>query len=347
MTYTGKTPIDGTRCYIIAEVGINHNGDLDLARRHIDMAADAGVDAVKFQNFRTEDFISDRALTWSYENNGTRVTESQWDMFKRCELTGERLAAVADHCRRRGVDFSSTPTGLEGVEECQRNGAAFIKNGSDYLTNLPLVRAMAKTGLQTVLSTGMASVAEIGDAVTTFRDAGGNNLVLLHCISLYPTPPEALDLRRIPILARTFGCAAGFSDHSEGINAAVASVALGAAAIERHITIDKTLPGPDHKFSADPGELRALVSAVRQTESALGRETLGYGPAEADARKMHRLSCVAAYALAAGTVLTEADIAFRRPGTGLPPKAIDWLVGRKLAHEIALGAVFTAGDFID
>jgi N,N'-diacetyllegionaminate synthase len=340
-----RVPIGADRCYVIAEVGINHNGDVDLARKIVDAASDAGADAVKFQNFRTEDFVSDRSLTWSYESGGRVVTEPQYDMFKRYELIGERLAAVAEHCRKRGIDFAATPTSEDGVAECVRFGAAFLKNGSDYLTHLPLIRAMARTGLPTILSTGMAVADEIDDAVAAFREAGGRDPVLLHCVSLYPAPLDTLDLRRIPAMARRFDCRIGFSDHSEGVIAAAAAVALGAVAIERHVTLDRSLPGPDHRFSADPAELRALVAAIRDAEAALGRERLDFAEAEAEARQQHRLSCVAGRGLVRGSVVTSPDIVFRRPGTGLPPKAAERLVGRRLVRDVPRGHMFDEADF--
>jgi N,N'-diacetyllegionaminate synthase len=340
-----KKPIGSGHCYVIAEVGVNHNGDVDLARKLIDVAADAGADAVKFQNFRTEDFIFDRALTWSYETPQGSVTEPQYDMFKRYEFTGEKLAAAAEHCRKRGVDFASTPTSEEGVAECVRLGAAFLKNGSDYLTHLPLIRTMARTGLQTVLSTGMASEDDIAEACAAYREAGGSDLVLLHCVSLYPAAAETLNLRRISALAARFGCPIGFSDHSEGITAAAVAAAFGAVAIERHITLDKAMVGPDHKLSADPDELRTLVRTVREAEAALGDGRLDFGEAEREARAQHRLSCIAARALPAGAMIKAQDIAFRRPGQGLPPKSAERMVGRTLVRGVEPGHVFSEADF--
>jgi len=330
---------------VIAEIGINHNGDVDLARRLIDAAAEAGADAVKFQNYRTEDFISDRNLTWSYDGPQGKVVEPQYDMFKRYEFIGDKLAAAAEHCRKRGIDFAATPTSNAGVAECVKLGAAFLKNGSDYLTCLPLIRTMARTGLQTVLSTGMADEGDIGDAVEAFRQVGGKDLVLLHCVSLYPAPPDALNLKRIPALANAFRCPVGFSDHSEGVTAAAVAVAFGAVALERHVTLDKTMPGPDHQFSADPGELKALVQAVREAEVSLGDGAIRFGDAEKEARAQHRLSCIAARNLPEGAVIAATDIAFRRPGQGLPPKFADQLVGRRTARAVPSGHVFALEDF--
>jgi N-acetylneuraminate synthase/N,N'-diacetyllegionaminate synthase len=332
-------------CYVIAEVGINHNGDMDVARRLIDMARDAGADAVKFQNYRTEDFITDRSLTYSYCSQGQSVTESQWDMFKRYELTGGQLAALAAYCRQAGVDFASTPTNEEGVAECAALGATFLKNGSDYLTHLPLIEAMARTKLPTILSTGMASFDEISESINAFRAAGGGDLYLLHCVSLYPVPLDSMNLRRIPGLAKAFGVPVGFSDHTEGIAAAPLSVALGSVAIERHVTLDHDMPGPDHRFSSDPAEFGALVAAVRAAESALGDGGLDFVEVEREARMQHRLSCVAAKTIRPGAPVTRQDIAFRRPGTGMPPKEASWLVGRSPNREIPAGQLFQRADF--
>lgn len=336
---------EGYPSLVAAEIGINHNGDMELAHRMIDAAADAGADAIKFQNYRTEDFLSDRSLSYEYVSQGKTVVESQFDMFKRCELAPEHLRELREHCDRRGVLFFSTPTSQEGIDDLVRIGSPLLKNGSDYLVNLELIQAMARTGLPTVLSTGMATLAEIDDAVRAFRDAGGKDLIVLHCTSSYPTPPEDVHLRKIPALAAAFDCAVGLSDHTFGIVAAVGAVALGACFVEKHFTLDKNLPGPDHRFSADPAEFRALVGAVRALEKNLGQSRIGPTPSEEPGRRDFRLSCVAVRDLPAGHRLSEADIVFRRPGTGLPPRAAIWITGRRLARAVARGAPFGPEDF--
>lgn len=335
----------GHPCYLVAEIGINHNGDLGLAREMIDAAADCGADAVKFQNYKTEDFLSDRTLTYEYISQGERVVESQFEMFKRCELPSGAMADLKRHCDRRGVDCFSTPTGLSGIAELVEAGCPLLKNGSDYLVNLALVRAMAQTGLPTVLSTGMATLAEMDDAVRAFREAGGRDLLVLHCTSAYPTPPADAHLRKITALAAAFGCPVGFSDHCAGLVAALGAVALGACFVEKHFTTDRQLPGPDHRFSSDPDEFRDLAAALRILHESLGQSTLGPTPSEASGRFGFRLSCVAAQAVRAGTVLEERDVAFRRPGEGLPPKALSWIIGRKLRNDLPGGHVFSPNDF--
>jgi N,N'-diacetyllegionaminate synthase len=335
----------GQACFIAAEIGINHNGDLELAHRCIDAAAEAGADAVKFQNYRTEDFLSDGSLTYEYQSQGRTITESQFEMFKRCELASESLIQLRVHCEQRGVIFFSTPTSIKGVEALVELGTPLLKNGSDYLVNLPLVRAMAKTGLATVLSTGMASHSEIHDAVTAFREAGGENLILAHCTSSYPTPSEDVHLRKIPALEAAFDCPIGFSDHSQGSVAAMGAVALGACFVEKHFTVDKNLPGPDQRFSSDPEEFRSLVEAIRTMEKCLGEAKLGPAASEERGRRDFRLSCVAACNLQAGHRLSVEDIAFRRPGSGFLPKEADRLLDIVLSRDVPAGHVFAMEDF--
>lgn len=342
----GKTHKIGTcqPCFLVAEIGINHNGDMALAHREIDAAAASGAAAVKFQNYHTEDFLSDRSLTYEYVSQGKTVVESQFDMFKRCELRPESLRELRRHCEHRGVVFFSTPMDEEGVAELVRENVALLKNGSDCLGHLPLIRCMARTGLPTVISTGMATREDIDDAVQAFREAGGNDLILLHCTSVYPTPAEDVNLRKIPALAQAYDCLVGFSDHTDGIVAAVAAVTLGACFIEKHFTLDKNLPGPDHRFSADPAEFRALVDAVRFLECGLGSAELEPARPEQMGRREYRLSCVASRDLRAGHTLTIPDIAFHRPGTGLPPKMAAELVGSKLVRDVRSGSRFELAD---
>jgi N,N'-diacetyllegionaminate synthase len=341
-----RTIGEGQRCFIAAEIGINHNGDLDLAHRAIDAAADAGADAVKFQNYRTEDFVSDRSLTYEYLSQGKTICESQFKMFKRCELRPEALRDLRDHCKERGVIFFSTPTSAEGIDELVKLGVPLLKNGSDYLVHLPLIRAMARTGLPMVLSTGMATQAEVADAVAAFREAGGRDLILLHCTSSYPTPSEDVHLRRIPALAEAFDCPVGFSDHSEGNVAAIGAVALGACLIEKHFTVDKSLPGPDHRFSSNPAEFRSLVEAVRAMEKSLGSQEFRPAASEQRGRRDFRLSCVSVRELPAGHRLKSTDIAFRRPGSGFVPREADQLLNCVLSRKIPAGHVFAPEDFV-
>jgi N,N'-diacetyllegionaminate synthase len=337
----------GRPCYVLAEIGINHNGDVELATRAIAAAAKAGADGVKFQNFRTEDFISDRSLTYEYVSRGQKVVESQYDMFKRVELTADQLHDLAQECRRRAVDFISTPTSPQGVDDLVRVGAAALKNGSDYLGHLPLIRYMAQTGLTTIVSTGMATPIEVEEAVTAFHDAGGRDLILLHCVSVYPCPAEQLNLSRIGALQQRFGCPVGFSDHSIGVIGAAIAVTLGACMVEKHFTLDRNLPGPDHAMSSTPDELGELVRAVREAQVALGSAQIEPTNGEEASKHLFRLSCVAARPLAAGHVISLDDIAYQRPGKGLRPALAGQLVGRRLHADVIKGHVFTLADILN
>jgi len=336
----------GHPAFLVAEIGINHDGDLDLARRMIDAAAEAGADSVKFQNYRTEDFIRDRTLTYRYESGGKRVEETQYAMFKRCEMDEDFLVAVSKHCHSRGLVFHSTPTNPDGVRQLVRLGAPVLKNGSDYLTNLDLITEMARTGLPVVLSTGMATQDEVDDAVRAVRAAGNEKMILLHCTSAYPTPLAETNLRRIPSLASAFACLSGFSDHTEGITAAMGAIALGANWIEKHFTTDRSLPGPDHRYSSDPAEFSALARAIRSMEAALGSDAIVPTPAEAEGRLSYRLSCVAARDLEGGAVISDSDVVLARPGTGFPPASRHELIGRQLAKRVPEGQPFISEDFI-
>jgi len=325
---------------LIAEIGINHNGDMVLAEKMVQAAADAGADAVKFQNYRTEDFLSNHSLTHTYKSQGREITESQFQLFKRCELSRADLAHLNKCCDTAGVEFFSTPTSNEGIEDLRQVGASWLKNGSDYLGHLPLIREMARSGIPTILSTGMAIEEEITEAVVAFREAGGRDLVLLACTSSYPTQPDNLHLRRITTLAQKYACPAGFSDHSAGWEAAVAAVCVGACMVEKHFTTDRDLPGPDQWFSSTPKEFAELARRVREAEKMLGCGDLQPTSAEAQARENFRLSCTAARDLPEGTVLRVEDISFRRPATGLPPGKIESLLGHSLVAEVRRGETF-------
>ena len=334
----------GMSCFLVAEVGINHNGDLNLAKRSIAAAVDSGADAVKFQNYRTEDFITDKSLTYEYISQGKPIIVSQYEMFKRCELTKDALLELKVYCDSLNVNFHSTPTSESGIQDLLEIGTPLLKNGSDYLTNLPLIHNMGETGLPTVLSTGMATLAEIDEAVRTFRGTGNKQLILLHCTSSYPTPPEEVNLRRIASLASAFGCPVGFSDHTDGITAAIGAVAFGACWIEKHFTLDKRLPGPDHRFSADPTEFKHLVEAVRTLEKNLGSPQIAPTLSEEKGRNEFRLSCVTNSQLPAGHILTESDISFQRPGKGIPPVQSYLLIGRRLKHDLEANNVIYLSD---
>ncbi len=326
---------EGHRCFVLAEVGLNHNGDRKLAAESIAAAAESGADGVKFQNYRTEDFISDRSQTYSYISQGKEVTESMFEMFKRNELDRDFVAYLKSVCDECGIEFCSTPTGQDGIDDLVAVGTPVIKNGSDYLTNHDLIRRMGETGLPAIVSCGMASLADIERAVTAFFDTGNKKLVLLHCTSSYPTTAEDVHLRKMLTLQQMFDVPCGFSDHTDGIIAGCLSASMGACMIEKHFTLDKKLPGPDHRFSCDPAELAALVDGLLDSEKMLGDARIGLAQSEIANRDEFRLSCVASRNLPAGHVLCESDVSFKRPGTGIPPEALQYFVGRRLAVGVA------------
>lgn len=311
---------DNDRTFIVAEVGINHNGDMGLARELIIAAAEAGADSVKFQNYKAEDFIEDRNLFLDYKSQNNIMREPQYDIFKRCELNTDQLADLKNLCDSLGILFHSTPTNVDGINDLLEIGCTVLKNGSDYLTNLDLIRAMGETGLLTVISAGMATISEIDEAILTYRATGNDNLILLHCTSSYPVQPNDVNLNRIKTLRDVFDVEVGFSDHSIGTTAAIGAVIMGACWIEKHFTLDKGLAGPDHWFSADCKEFSELVMAIRDAEQMTGSPRVTFSKTEAEGRFNFRLSCVAAKNISQGEIITREHIAFKRPGNGFPPK---------------------------
>ena len=340
----------GHSSYIVAEIGINHNGDMLLAKKQIDAAKESGADAVKFQNFDVDDFLSKRDnadldLEYKqYNSDGSRlevVKENQYDLFKRVEISRDDLFELKEHSDKVGIDMHSTPTNKQGIQDLVDIGVDVLKNGSDYLPHVDLIRAMGETGLPTVVSAGMATVADIYHAAQAFYETGNDKLIILHCVSSYPASPNQLNLARMKAIQNTFGCLTGFSDHSEGFLAAALSSMMGACWIEKHFTSDKKLPGPDHWFSADLKEFRQLVNAVREGEKMYGRSTLMLSAAEKSSRLLYRISCVASRKLVKGYVLGPDDITYQRPGTGIEPRSAYLLFGRTLNKTVERGHPFS------
>lgn len=335
---------EGHPVFIAAEIGLNHNGDMDLAKETIKAAKDAGACSVKFQNYKTEDFLTDDKLTYEYENNGKLIKESQQEMFKRCELSDEQVTELKNYCDSQGVVFHSTPTSFEGVNLLKKVGSVLVKNGSDFLTNSPLLRKMSQSGMAVVIATGMANEQEIEDAIKAVKEGDNENLIVLHCTSSYPTKLEDVNLRRMLSIKEKFNCLVGLSDHSEGYLAAAAATSMGAVWIEKHFTLDKSLPGPDHRFSSNPTELKELIDAVRSVESALGSPIIEPASSEAEAREGYRLSCATARSIPSGHILEEKDIIFRRPATGIPPSQIMSILGKKARRDLESKAILTLSD---
>ena len=331
-------------CFVAAEIGLNHNGNMDLALKTIDAAVEAGADAVKFQNYHTEDFLLDKKLTYTYTSQGKEITETQFEMFKRYELSFKKLKLLKEYCDQRGIIFFSTPTSKRGIDDLVKLKTPLLKNGSDFLVNLDIIQDMARTGIPTIISTGMATVAEIDNAVRAFEQAGGSELIILHCISSYPTPADQVHLNKITSLQNTFGYPVGFSDHTWGTVSAIGAVVLGACFIEKHFTLDKKLPGPDHRFSSDLQEFRELIKGIRTIEKNLGFAKLGPALDEEHGRKNCRLSCVINKNLPEGSIISKDDISYSRPSGGLAPELAYLTFNKKLNRTMYKGEQITLND---
>jgi N,N'-diacetyllegionaminate synthase len=321
--------------YVIAEVGVNHNGDIGLAKSMIESAAESGADAVKFQTWRTDEFITDKELEYEYLGADGIVRETMYDMFKRLELPFSEHRALRDHCRLQNVEFLSSAADAEAVDLLVDLGVPAIKLASEDLINGPLLDAVAGRNVPVILSTGMADVSEIDEAVARLRQGGCETLMLMHCVSLYPTPDEGANLERIRALARRYpDIAIGYSDHTLGNQAALAAVTLGALAIEKHFTTDRNLPGPDQALSSDPKAFRALVESVRRVAKMSGDGAIDPGASEKEARLTFRRSIVARQAIPADTVITRDMLALKRPAEGLHPRHLDEVIGRRVRTDI-------------
>lgn len=319
---------------IIAEAGVNHNGDLDLARAMVEAAAKAGADIVKFQTFRTESLVARHAPKADYQTAATGTAESQFDMVKKLELTEEGHRQLVADCQGLGIGFLSTGFDAQSIDFLIALGVDRIKIPSGEITNLPLLRHVAGKKLPVILSTGMATLEEVRDALCILTaDDPGLPVTILHCNTEYPTPMADVNLFAMDTLRREFGTAVGYSDHTLGIEIPVAAVARGATIIEKHFTLDRALAGPDHRASLQPGELAAMVSAIRNVEAALaGNGEKAPSASEGKNIAIARRSIVAARPIAAGDIFTSENIAAKRPGTGISPMRWDDVIGRRAAR---------------
>ena len=329
----------GAPAFLVAEAGVNHNGDLELARRLVAEAAAAGADAVKFQTFRVDALVTRQAPKAGYQVETTGGGEGQREMLARLELGPAAHAALRDESAKRGILFFSSPFDEASADTLEALGVALFKVPSGEITNLRFLRHLAAKGRPIVLSTGMSTLDEVVAAVKAIREAGDPPLALLHCVSAYPAPAEETNLRAMDTLRERFGCPVGLSDHTTGIEVAIAAVARGAAIVEKHFTLDKRLPGPDHRASLDAVELEGLVRAVRRVEAALGDGDKRPMPSEADTRRVARKSLVAARPIRPGERLTLDLIAIKRPGTGISPADLDRALGRTVARALAADEV--------
>lgn len=335
----------GYPCFVIAEAGVNHNGDVSLAHELIDAAADAGVDAVKFQTFDPEQVAAPSASKADYQVETTGEDGSQLDMLRQLVLPREAYAQLIRHADDRALIFLSTPFDRGSADFLLRLGVPAFKVSSGDVTNHPFLEHLAHSGLPILLSTGMSTLEEVISAVDAIRAAGGSSLALFHCVSNYPTQPADCNLRAMDTMRAAFGVPTGWSDHTDGIDISLAAVALGANLLEKHFTLDRTLPGPDHQASLEPGELRAMMDAIRRIEPALGdgikRPTLSEIPIAAIGRR----SLYWRTSLPVGAVVTTGDFTSLRPGTGISPAEQSSLVGQRLARAVQVGAMVAREDF--
>ena len=316
--------------FIIAEIGINHDGQFRVAKEMIDHAAQCGVDCIKFQTFRTHEFLSDRTLMYDYVVNGKTVSENMFKMFKRLELPVGWHKELFQYVSNLGLIPLTSVADMESADMVEDLGIQAFKLSSEDLINLPLIEHIAKKHKPIIFSTGMADETEIEDVLKILRKYRSNKVIFMHCVSLYPTLPEEVHLKRMQYLASKVMGPVGYSDHTTGVEACLGAVVLGACAIEKHFTLNKNRVGPDHSFSADPNELKLLVKSVRTIEKMIGDSKPDQSDREIEMRKLFRRSIVAARDLDKGKILSIQDVSLKRPGNGLRARETPRLIGKQL-----------------
>ena len=318
-----------SKVFIIAEAGVNHNGSLDLAKKLIDVASESGANAVKFQTFKAEKLVSKNAQKADYQKQTTNKTESQFDMIKKLELDMDTHKELIAYCETKNIMFLSTPFDHDSIELLNDLGLEIFKIPSGEITNLPYLRHIGKLNKKVILSTGMADIGEIEDALDILINTGTKkeNITILHANTMYPTPMEDVNLKAMVTIGNTFDISYGYSDHTLGIEVDIAAVAMGACCIEKHFTLDKTMEGPDHKASLEPNELNAMVKAIRNIELALGSSAKKPSKSESPNIQIARKSIVALKNIKQGETLSEENITVKRPGMGINPMRWDEIVG--------------------
>ncbi len=335
-----------TRVFVIAEAGVNHNGDVAMALQLCDAAKAAGADAVKFQTFRAEDLVVRGAPTAEYQARQTG-DQDQFLMLERLELSESQHHFIKAHCDTIGLEFFSTPFSVDAADMLVKLGVKRLKLSSGELTHRALVEHAAATQLPLFISTGMGTMEEITEALAWAEAARGNlhNVVVLHCTSAYPAPDGSLNLKAMQSMARDLNIDTGYSDHSLGIEAPLAAVALGAIVIEKHLTLDRKLPGPDHSASLEPDEFASMVQGIRRVSAMLGNGVKAPLPEELDTARVARRSIVAKRNIAAGELATDEMLFCRRPATGIAPRDLQKLIGKRIRVSIAAGTVLQWSDF--
>ncbi len=330
--------------YIIAEAGVNHNGDIELAKQLIDMAKEAGADAVKFQTFKAEESTSIQAEKAAYQKENDPTEESQLDMIRKLELPFEDFAILQKYCEQKEIDFISTPDGTESLSCLMELDVPIIKIGSTEVTNYPFLKIIGETGKPIILSTGMSTLGEVEKALEVLQSTGNDKISLMHCTTDYPTALEEVNLHAMITLKNAFQIAVGYSDHTLGFEAAVAATTLGATCIEKHITLDRNMQGPDHKASMPPEEFKEYVKHIRNTEILLGSYKKKPTKHEVVIMEQIRRSILAKHELKKGTILDKSMFCYKRPGSGIWPEYADILVGMELKRDLGKEEMITWQD---
>lgn len=337
----------GNPCFIIAEAGVNHNGDIKLAHKLIDAAAKAGADAVKFQSFVAEDIVTPQAAKADYQVQTTGDGSGQFDMLKKLELSGDQQAELKAHCEKADILYLCTPYEEKSADLLEHIGVAAYKIASTDTSNIPFLRYLARKDIPVILSTGMSTLCEVEESIIELKLHGlDEKIIILQCTSEYPSPVKDINLRAMKTMELAFGCPVGFSDHTPGIGASPWAVAAGACVIEKHFTLDRNMTGPDHRASIEPNELTELVKTIRDVESALGEGIKRPMPTELPNKIRMQKSLVATRSLAAGEIIREIDLTCKRPGSGLPPKLFDRVIGNKTAKEIQKGEILKPSSIL-
>lgn len=320
--------------FIIAEAGVNHNGDVALAKKLIDAAKDAGADAVKFQSFKAGHLVTRLAEKASYQTANTGNQDSQYEMLKLLELSAQVHRELFEYCMQREMLFLSTPFDIESADLLEDLGLPIYKISSGDMTNTPFLKHLAKKGKPLILSTGMSSLGEVEEALTAVYSTGNSNVSLLHCTTDYPARYEEINLRAMLTMKEAFKLPVGYSDHTDGYEISLAAVAMGAAIIEKHFTLDRTLPGPDHKASLEPCELAQMICCIRNIEKSFGSGIKTITESEKAIVGIVRKSLVTRNPIGKGQVISEADIVIKRPATGIAPRHYDEIIGRTVRNDM-------------
>lgn len=322
-----------SKVFIIAEAGVNHNGDINIAKKLVDVASEAGADAVKFQTFKADKLVCKNAKKAEYQIETTGKCESQYEMLKKLELTEHMHKELIDYCSSKNIMFLSTPFDIESIRLLSRLGIKMFKISSGDITNLPYLLEIARQRKKVILSTGMSSMDEVRASVNVLKNNGTKEIILLHCNTQYPTPMQDVNLFAMVRMHEEFGLPVGYSDHTQGIEVPIAAVALGAVVIEKHFTLNKNMEGPDHKASLEPDELKKMVEGIRKIEKALGSGIKQVSESEKENILTARKSIVATMKIQEGERFTEENLTTKRPGSGISPMMWEKLIGKKAKRE--------------